>query len=108
MKKAEKNRKKGADKLDSFLRNHPIPVVLGPGGAPYLIDHHHLASALYRLGIPNCYIGVAKDLSHLNEEEFWKEMARQHLVWQHDLTGSSVPLELMPTMLPQTVAGGCM
>jgi hypothetical protein len=108
MAKAEKKRKKGADKLDEFLRCNPIPVVLGPQGHPYLIDHHHLASALYRLGIENCYIGVAKDLSSLSEEDFWKEMARLQLVWQHNHAGEAVPLELMPKLLPPTVAGrGC-
>lgn len=105
MEKAAKKRAKGAEKLDAFLKSNPIPVVLGPGSKAYLIDHHHLACALYKLGIPNCYIGVAKDLSHLEGERFWKAMADERLVWLHDSNGQPVQLEQMEQLLPETVAG---
>jgi hypothetical protein len=40
-----------------FLYNHPVPVVVGPGGRHYLIDHHHLARAMHNQGITTCYAG---------------------------------------------------
>lgn len=40
-----------------FLCSHPVPVVLGPEGRHYLIDHHHLTRAMYELGIKSCYAG---------------------------------------------------
>ncbi|MEI9890255.1 MAG: ParB-like protein [Caulobacteraceae bacterium] len=34
-----------------FLGHHLIPVLLGPKGRPYVIDHHHLARALAEEGV---------------------------------------------------------
>jgi hypothetical protein len=42
-----------------FLYSHPVPVVVGPGGRHYLIDHHHLARAMHEKGITTCYAGEA-------------------------------------------------
>lgn len=44
--------------LCRFLLSHPVPVVLGPNGRHYLIDHHHLARAMHEKGIQTCYAGV--------------------------------------------------
>jgi len=41
-------RAKHGDKAGAFLASHMIPVVLGPGEHPYVIDHHHLARPLIR------------------------------------------------------------
>ena len=38
---------KDEDKGAEFLGRHMIPVILGPKGRPYVIDHHHLARALH-------------------------------------------------------------
>jgi hypothetical protein len=43
-------RAKHGDKAGAFLASHMIPVVLGPGEHPYVIDHHHLARALHEEG----------------------------------------------------------
>ena len=40
----------GAKALAGFLAHHMVPVVVGPGGRRYLIDHHHLARALHDEG----------------------------------------------------------
>lgn len=45
----EKSKKQA--KLEEYLRSHAVPVVRGPGGALYLIDHHHLAAALAKNGV---------------------------------------------------------
>ena len=36
------------EKLDAWLREHPIPCVASPDGKLYLTDHHHLGLALWR------------------------------------------------------------
>ncbi len=48
---------KGPEKLQKFLKNNPIPCVRAPNGRLYLIDHHHLLMALYKCGVPRCYVG---------------------------------------------------
>lgn len=51
MDKLSRKMAKGPAKLQEFLKANPVPCVVGPGGTLYLIDHHHLARALYNLGI---------------------------------------------------------
>ncbi|KAI8466400.1 MAG: ParB/Sulfiredoxin [Monoraphidium minutum] len=105
MAKARKKAAKGPAALDAWLRAHPIPVVLGPGQAMYLIDHHHLSRALHELGIKTCYAGVARDFSGLEPEAFWAEMAAARCLWPYDHGGAAVPAEQLAAKLPATVAG---
>ena len=54
-----------------FLGRHMIPVLKGPKGQPYVIDHHHLARALHEEGVVHVAITVVADLSSLSKGEFW-------------------------------------
>ena len=54
-----------------FLGRHMIPVLKGPKGRPYVIDHHHLARALHEEGVKEVAINVVADLSKLGKDEFW-------------------------------------
>ena len=47
-------RAKGDDRAGAFLGRHLIPVVLGPKSRSYVIDHHHLARALFDEGGAAC------------------------------------------------------
>jgi hypothetical protein len=59
MNKLQKKQSQGpAGALNAFLQKHPVPVVIGPGGQHYLIDHHHLTRAMTELGIHSCYAGA--------------------------------------------------
>jgi hypothetical protein len=51
--------------------HHLIPVILGPGKEPYVIDHHHLGLALIREGREQVLITVLDDLHRLDRETFW-------------------------------------
>src|SRR5580698_5328837 len=64
-------REKGEDKGDRFLGEHMIPVLLGPKGRHYVIDHHHLALALHEEGVKDILVSVVADLASLGREEFW-------------------------------------
>jgi len=46
------------DKLAEFLAYHMAPVVVGPGERRYLIDHHHLARALYDEGVKSVFVVI--------------------------------------------------
>jgi hypothetical protein len=61
MDKLTRKQQRGPEALGAFLRAHPVPVVLGPGGKHFLIDHHHLTLAMHNLGIGSCYAGVWMD-----------------------------------------------
>jgi len=55
----------------AFLGDHMIPVLRGPRGRLYVIDHHHLARALIEGGGSDVLTTVVADLSHLSKAEFW-------------------------------------
>jgi hypothetical protein len=54
-----------------FLGRHMIPVVLGPKGKRYVVDHHHLARALLDEGVDEALVDVLADLSWLTKDAFW-------------------------------------
>jgi hypothetical protein len=54
-----------------FLGRHLIPVLLGPKGRSYVIDHHHLARALLEDGVEEVATTVVADLTGLTKQAFW-------------------------------------
>jgi hypothetical protein len=60
----------------AFIDEDPIPVVIGPSGDLYLIDHHHFLAVCYHLGIKKVRVDVVKDLSNrkMTYAQFWKWM----------------------------------
>jgi hypothetical protein len=65
-----------------------VPIVIGPGGAAYLTDHHHLARALWDAKLSKTV--NAKVIENWSDAgpEFWKRM-KKHL---DDTTKEPVPL----------------
>ena len=64
-------RERGGEKGAQYLGRHMIPVVLGPKGRNYVIDHHHMALALQEEGVKDVLVTVVADLSTLAREESW-------------------------------------
>lgn len=69
------------DSGPEFLGRHMIPVVIGPKGRHYILDHHHLALALQREGVRHVLTNPVADLSSLDTQTFWFVMA--HKNWMH-------------------------
>src|ERR1700680_4352345 len=70
--RAEKIGKMGATELEHYLRKHVAPIVIGPGGVPYLLDLQHLARALLQAHVgKTLYDAVKENWSKLSETEFW-------------------------------------
>src|SRR6266516_431949 len=67
-------RAQGAKKAEKFLGKHMIPVILGPKGRYYVIDHHHLARALHDEGAKVVAVTVIANLSKLDQDSFWYVM----------------------------------
>jgi hypothetical protein len=72
-----RKKKKG----DKFLGRHMIPVIRGPKGRHYVIDHHHLALALHDEGQKDVAVTVVADLSKLDFGAFWTVMDNRS--WMH-------------------------
>ncbi|PWK76409.1 ParB-like protein [Aminobacter sp. AP02] len=75
-----------AGKAGAFLGHHFIPVVLGPKGRNYIVDHHHLARALYEEGLRDVFVNVISDLSRLDKEAFL--VVLDNRAWMHPFDAS--------------------
>jgi hypothetical protein len=74
-------RKTSGKKGEKFLGKHMMPVILGPKGRHYVIDHHHLARALYEEGVKDVAVTVVANLSKLGIDSFWFVMDNRN--WMH-------------------------
>lgn len=72
----------------SFMKDHPMPAVLGPQGRLYITDHHHLGRAALDAGVSSGFFQVDADLSKCTVESFWKEMNDNQ--WVHPLDENGV------------------
>jgi hypothetical protein len=79
--KREQWRARADGKKPDFLGAHLIPVVQGPRGRFYVIDHHHLARALHDEGVRDVAISVVADLSRLEPATFWVYLDNR--AWMH-------------------------
>ena len=89
-------KEKTATDLTRFLAAHMVPVVTGPKGEPYLIDHHHLARALHEEGLKSVFVTVIADLSRLPTDHFWTMMAFHSWVHPYDSKGRRRPYSDLP------------
>jgi len=72
-------RKRGNQR--AFFATHMIPVVLGPKGRHYVIDHHHLARALMDEGVTDVFVTLIARLERLTEKVFWTVLDNRG--WMH-------------------------
>ena len=73
-----------------------VPVIIGLGGEPYLIDHHHLARALYEEGVKSVFVTVVADLSRLPKDHFWNMMDFHGWTHPYDAKGRRRPYSDLP------------
>ncbi|HET6972358.1 MAG TPA: ParB-like protein [Phenylobacterium sp.] len=84
-----------------FLGRHAIPVVRGPKGRPYILDHHHLSRALYDEGVEHIAVNVLADLSRLAKAEFWVFCDNRGWCHPFDADGARLGYD----DIPRSVAG---
>lgn len=96
--KVKKIEKLSDEERKVYLKQEPIPVVIGPQGKMYMVDHHHLARAIYESGHKTVYVEPFLDLSHLNIKEFWQEMIAKKYTYLKD-NG----VDITPADLPKSI-----
>ena len=94
-------RERGGDKGAEFLGKHAIPVVLGPKGRHYLIDHHHLARALEDEGVRDVLVNIVADLSSLAREEFWIFLDNRDWCHPYDAEGRRRDFDAIPNTVAE-------
>ena len=94
--KRDEWRSKTSTDLAKFLQSHMVPTVLGPRGAHYLIDHHHLALALHEEGVDSVFVTVVADLSRLPDGPFWNMLDFHGWAHPYDGKGRRRPFSDLP------------
>jgi hypothetical protein len=84
-----------------FLGQHMIPVVIGPKGRPYVIDHHHLARALHDEGQRSVLIQPIANLQALSQEHFWRFLDNKGWLHPFDQHGERQPYSAIPKKIGQ-------
>lgn len=82
--------------LEMAIAEKPVPIVLGPGETPFAIDHHHVATALWRSGVKTMPAVLVADLSRLSYQEFWLSMDNQRWTYPYDAKGQRKSFADMP------------
>lgn len=95
--------KESKDKRHDYLQRHVIPLVRGPEGKFFLIDHHHLARALWDDGFEHAWGETVADLSALEGVAFWQEMEKRQWVYPHDAHGKILPCSDLPLHVSKLV-----
>jgi hypothetical protein len=98
--RAKRKRWRDVHHKSEFLGSHLIPVIEGPRGRHYVIDHHHLARALQEEGVENIAVMVVADLSMLDRDAFWSYL--DHRGWMHPYDDRG--RRRSPSELPRRVA----
>jgi len=100
--RAAKVRLMNPQELDHYLDDHLGTIVIGPGGAPFVVDKHHLARVLIEAKAGSVIRArVLENASKLSEPEFWAHMKEKKWVYLYDEHGKG-PLD--PADLPRTIA----
>ena len=105
---AEKRREwrkkdKDGDRAAAFLGKHMIPVVIGPGDRPYVIDHHHLARALHDEGVEHVVTTVVSDLRRLDQDAFWVVLDNRGWMHPFDEAGRRCGYDAIPHAIPDLI-----
>lgn len=95
-KKEKKLRRMTGLKLTEYLKSKKVPVVIGPKGKYYIIDHHHLCKAVHNLGQEEVYVDVIMDCSDMPTSDFWVFMAGRKYVWLFDHSGKKIDIDDLP------------
>ncbi len=74
---------------DPELWARPVPAVLGPGGAAYVLDRHHTLCALKLEGVTRVAVAVVSQFDRLGRAAFWREMETRG--WRHSFDAQGEP-----------------
>ena len=87
-----------------YVESNPVPVIVGPHGDLYIIDHHHFLTVCYHCGIKRVRIDIVEDRSksRMSYRQFWRWMFRSRNTYPFCQFGEG-PREAL--YLPRDVRG---
>ncbi len=90
--------------LVAYLKDKDVPVIIGPGGVPYMTDGHHTLRSLIESSAPDktAYGHILANWSALAPEEFWARMVANNYAYLKDAAGRGPQ---PPSALPADLRG---
>lgn len=87
--------------LTAYLQDKDVPVIIGPGGVPYLSDGHHTMRALLESSVADktTYGHIVANWSGLAPGVFWEKMAAGNYSYLKDANGAPQPPSALPASL---------
>jgi hypothetical protein len=82
-----------------ILGRHTVPVVLGPKGRHYVVDHHHFARALLEEGEKTLIVYILSDLRHVDKDGLWTVLDNFGWCHAYDHKGRRCELSDIPKAL---------
>jgi hypothetical protein len=89
----------GSQAIAKYFKKNPIPVVIGPDGRFYLIDHHHQLKASVQVGITQFNAEIVANRSDLSMEEFKRWMIKKNYVYLRDANDQRIEFENLPNSI---------
>jgi hypothetical protein len=93
---------KAAAALVAYLQEKDVPVVIGPGGVPYMADGHHTIRALLDSQHPDktVYGHILANWAALDAKAFWAQMLEHHYAFLANKDGTGdLPAAELPVSL---------
>jgi hypothetical protein len=93
---------KSPAELVAYLKEKDVPIVIGPGGVPYMTDGHHTLRALLesRVADKTAYGHILANWANVPADEFWARMQAKQYVYLTDAAGKGPqPTSMLPTAL---------
>jgi hypothetical protein len=93
---------KDAAALLAYLQEKDVPVVIGPGGVPYMADGHHTIRALLDSKQADKTVcgHILANWATLDEKTFWAQMLAHHYAYLADKDGTGTrPASELPRSL---------
>lgn len=92
---------KDAAALAAYLQDKDVPIVVGPGGVPFMSDGHHTIRALLesKHADKTVYGHVFANWSTLAPAEFWARMQASNYTYLKDAAGRALAPEHLPASL---------
>jgi hypothetical protein len=78
---------------DKYMRKNPKPIVIGPHGEFFIIDHHHLATALNHSGVKSTYGIILENWNNTRVDAFWAHIKDKNWVYAVDQNGNKKSID---------------
>jgi hypothetical protein len=86
-----------------YLGRHLVPVVIGPDGRPWMLDHHHLVRALHEEGVAHVLVQVVARAEHLDAKPFLRFLDMRGWLHPFDALGRRRPAHDIPHHIGELV-----